>query len=247
MISAIESQPAAHTPTSSARWKRFFPRAACFRAPATSNFDRSSRPWRWQWPGRLKIGSTWQWKPDRCRQEPGLPDSRDPVRRCAEKKAIISTHTINLQEQLTQKDLPMLEQVLPVDFRFTMLKGRANYLAPGACRRPCNRPTASLPPPKPKSLKRIHEWSKPPTTQPLGFQRGAGRQSLGPGLLRARLVLPQDLRTPIRMVQRPSPLLLSAGPVPDSFLRRAGAQSHAFLYAARGDGGGKRRRHPFQE
>src|ERR1051325_3425568 len=30
------------------------------------------------------------------------------------KKAIISTHTINLQEQLTQKDLPMLQQVLPV-------------------------------------------------------------------------------------------------------------------------------------
>src|SRR6266478_7291464 len=30
------------------------------------------------------------------------------------KKAVVSTHTINLQEQLTQKDLPMLEQVLPV-------------------------------------------------------------------------------------------------------------------------------------
>src|SRR5689334_10978147 len=29
------------------------------------------------------------------------------------KKAIISTHTINLQEQLTQKDLPMLQQILP--------------------------------------------------------------------------------------------------------------------------------------
>src|SRR5947199_2229948 len=44
------------------------------------------------------------------------------------KKAVISTHTINLQEQLTQKDLPMLEKILPVEFRFTMLKGRANYL-----------------------------------------------------------------------------------------------------------------------
>src|SRR6202162_3505424 len=39
------------------------------------------------------------------------------------KKAVISTHTINLQEQLTQKDLPMLAQVLPVNFTFTMLKG----------------------------------------------------------------------------------------------------------------------------
>src|SRR5947208_2603288 len=49
------------------------------------------------------------------------------------KKAIISTHTINLQEQLTEKDLPMLERVLgslpePVKFSFTMLKGRQNYL-----------------------------------------------------------------------------------------------------------------------
>src|SRR3954471_8736780 len=44
------------------------------------------------------------------------------------KKAVVSTHTINLQEQLTQKDLPMLEQILPVDFSFTMLKGRGNYL-----------------------------------------------------------------------------------------------------------------------
>src|SRR6266536_5054833 len=34
------------------------------------------------------------------------------------KKAIVSTHTINLQEQLTEKDLPMLEKVLPVKLQF---------------------------------------------------------------------------------------------------------------------------------
>src|SRR5437870_12646123 len=39
------------------------------------------------------------------------------------RKAIVSTHTINLQEQLTQKDLPMLQQIMPVQFTFTMLKG----------------------------------------------------------------------------------------------------------------------------
>src|SRR5512140_579417 len=45
------------------------------------------------------------------------------------KKAVVSTHTINLQEQLIEKDLPMLEQVLkPVTFSFMMLKGRGNYL-----------------------------------------------------------------------------------------------------------------------
>ncbi len=49
------------------------------------------------------------------------------------KKAVVSTHTINLQEQLTEKDLPMLAGVLgalpePVKFSYAMLKGRANYL-----------------------------------------------------------------------------------------------------------------------
>jgi len=32
------------------------------------------------------------------------------------KKAIISTHTINLQEQLLHKDIPILKKVLPVEF-----------------------------------------------------------------------------------------------------------------------------------
>src|SRR5262247_976032 len=45
-----------------------------------------------------------------------------------QKKAVICTHTIKLQEQLVEKDLPVLKQVLPVDFAFTMLKGRQNYL-----------------------------------------------------------------------------------------------------------------------
>src|SRR5262245_49765296 len=35
------------------------------------------------------------------------------------RKAIISTHTINLQEQLTEKDLPVLKRALPVEFTFT--------------------------------------------------------------------------------------------------------------------------------
>src|SRR5688572_10058895 len=51
--------------------------------------------------------------------------------KAAQKKAVVSTHTINLQEQLVEKDLPMLEKVLgslpqPVHFSFTMLKGRQN-------------------------------------------------------------------------------------------------------------------------
>lgn len=43
---------------------------------------------------------------------------------------VISTSTINLQDQLYNKDLPALQRVLPVDFKYALLKGRSNYLCP---------------------------------------------------------------------------------------------------------------------
>jgi len=45
-------------------------------------------------------------------------------------RVVISTNTINLQEQLYHKDLPNLDQVLPFDFRAAILKGRSHYLCP---------------------------------------------------------------------------------------------------------------------
>ena len=48
-----------------------------------------------------------------------------------EEKIIISTNTINLQEQLINKDIPFLESVLPEPFNAVLVKGRGNYL----CRR----------------------------------------------------------------------------------------------------------------
>ncbi|MGI8423186.1 MAG: ATP-dependent DNA helicase [Chloroflexota bacterium] len=44
------------------------------------------------------------------------------------RRVVVSTNTINLQEQLFFKDIPLLRQALPVDFRAAVLKGRANYL-----------------------------------------------------------------------------------------------------------------------
>src|SRR5256885_9284389 len=46
------------------------------------------------------------------------------------KKAIVSTYTINLQEQLLHKDIPILKKVLPVEFEAALMKGRQNYLCP---------------------------------------------------------------------------------------------------------------------
>src|SRR5215469_12511356 len=44
------------------------------------------------------------------------------------KKAIVSTHTINLQEQLLYKDIPILKKILPVEFEAALMKGRQNYI-----------------------------------------------------------------------------------------------------------------------
>ena len=46
------------------------------------------------------------------------------------RKAIITTHTINLQEQLIHKDLPIVQKLAPRPFRAELLKGRGNYLCP---------------------------------------------------------------------------------------------------------------------
>jgi ATP-dependent DNA helicase DinG len=43
-------------------------------------------------------------------------------------RVLIATANIALQEQLAQKDLPFLQEVLPVPFRFVLLKGRGNFL-----------------------------------------------------------------------------------------------------------------------
>jgi DNA polymerase-3 subunit epsilon/ATP-dependent DNA helicase DinG len=41
---------------------------------------------------------------------------------------VVSTNTINLQDQLFHKDIPDLREILPFEFRATVLKGRSNYL-----------------------------------------------------------------------------------------------------------------------
>ena len=43
-------------------------------------------------------------------------------------RVVISTNTINLQEQLIRKDLPFLRSVLTEKFRAVLVKGRSNYL-----------------------------------------------------------------------------------------------------------------------
>ena len=81
------------------------------------------------------------------------------------KKAVVSTHTINLQEQLTEKDLPMLAGVLgalavPVKFNFAMLKGRANYLCTRRLQKAMQQSGNLFTSSEAVELQRIYEWSK---------------------------------------------------------------------------------------
>ena len=43
-------------------------------------------------------------------------------------RVVISTNTINLQDQLYGKDIPDLQRILPFEFKATLLKGRSNYI-----------------------------------------------------------------------------------------------------------------------
>src|ERR1700723_3340610 len=44
------------------------------------------------------------------------------------KRVVISTHTISLQEQLIEKDIPLIQSVYPDEFTAVLVKGRSNYL-----------------------------------------------------------------------------------------------------------------------
>ncbi len=57
----------------------------------------------------------------------GLIETEDGEKR--QRRIVISTHTISLQEQLLGKDLPLLNSVIPREFSAVLVKGRANYLS----------------------------------------------------------------------------------------------------------------------
>jgi ATP-dependent DNA helicase DinG len=76
------------------------------------------------------------------------------------RKAVVCTHTINLQEQLVEKDLPVLERVLPVKFAFAMLKGRGNYLCTRRLHKAMRQADSLFTSSEAAELQRVFEWSK---------------------------------------------------------------------------------------
>ncbi len=75
------------------------------------------------------------------------------------KKAVISTYTINLQEQLIYKDIPIVQKILPMEFEAALWKGRQNYLCPKRLERAMQNASELFTSPEQEELKRIWEWS----------------------------------------------------------------------------------------
>lgn len=76
------------------------------------------------------------------------------------KKAIISTHTINLQEQLCGKDLPLLQNVLGETFKYVLLKGRNNYMCNLRLHRAMRMADKIFTSSEVQELQRIYDWAK---------------------------------------------------------------------------------------
>jgi ATP-dependent DNA helicase DinG len=76
------------------------------------------------------------------------------------KKAVISTNTINLQEQLINKDLPFIQQHLPLKFKATLIKGKQNYLCPKRLRKALETSNNLFESDESMFLQRVNIWSK---------------------------------------------------------------------------------------
>jgi len=75
-----------------------------------------------------------------------------------QRKCIISTHTINLQEQLIHKDIPIVQKLAPRPFKAELLKGRANYICPQRLERAFQGTPDLFTSSEHAELKQIWEW-----------------------------------------------------------------------------------------
>ncbi len=75
-------------------------------------------------------------------------------------RVVVSTKTINLQEQIFYKDIPFLQEILDIPFKASLVKGRNNYL----CIRRIHQVGAELQieqdEEQRKQLQRLHHWAQ---------------------------------------------------------------------------------------
>ena len=76
-----------------------------------------------------------------------------------EEKVIVSTNTINLQEQLLNKDLPIVKKVLDKEFKKVIVKGRGNYLCLRKAKNINNTDLGDFSESEMDNLQKIIDWS----------------------------------------------------------------------------------------
>ncbi len=79
------------------------------------------------------------------------------------KKAIVSTQTINLQEQLLHKDIPIVQKILPIEFEAALMKGRQNYLCPRRLERAIQQANELFNTTEQADLARLADWARTTT------------------------------------------------------------------------------------
>lgn len=85
------------------------------------------------------------------------------------KRIVVSTHTISLQEQLIERDIPFLNAVLPVEFSAVLVKGRSNYVSLRRLRGAVQRAGSTFS--RPEEVDQLQElltWSRKTTDGSLG-------------------------------------------------------------------------------
>lgn len=74
-------------------------------------------------------------------------------------RVVVSTRTINLQEQIIQKDIPLLQRCLDIKFGAVLVKGRANYLCPRRLERALSEATLFGDKSEEAALRALAEWA----------------------------------------------------------------------------------------
>ncbi len=86
----------------------------------------------------------------------------------AKERVIVSTHTKNLQEQITGRDLPLLSSILPMPFTYIIVKGKGNYLCLKRWRNYAAQRHLDIPGDKEDRLEALAEWVRGTRTGDLG-------------------------------------------------------------------------------
>lgn len=75
-------------------------------------------------------------------------------------RVVVSTRTINLQEQIIEKDIPLLQQAIEESFSAVLVKGRSNYLCKRRLEQALSESTLFEDDDEQKTLRDISEWAE---------------------------------------------------------------------------------------